>query len=477
MELIVSICLAVAGVIFIRRSLETPLRLPVWDKFLSRFWIVSAAFFLITLLPKLKFLGKWYTIFAYGTILLTLFLLRNYRPALFDASKSRSNDRVYLLRNYRPARLLLTAFLPLGLTYIFIKSIIYFQPGLYNLHKDRFDSINGFAALWLIGFGIYAFRQIKKEKQLTEKLKADAIDAEARKQKLEKLVKERTMQLQIQNQKLEAALLELKNTQEQLIQSAKMASLGELTAGIAHEIQNPLNFVNNFSEVSIELIEELNGEVKKGNYDEVKTITGDLMQNLEKINHHGKRAGAIVKGMLQHSRTSTGLRELTDINGLCDEYLRLAYHARLNASVGQGLSANDNSFNAGIKTEFDPAIGNISIVPQEMGRVLLNLINNAFYAVAEKSQTSDASYQPEVTVSTKRKENTIEISVADNGNGIPDNIKDKIFQPFFTTKPTGEGTGLGLSLSYDIVTKGHNGSIELKTGEGLGSVFMIRLPV
>ena len=286
------------------------------------------------------------------------------------------------------------------------------------------------------------------------------------KKKSNLLLKEQKEEIELQKKQVEIAMEQLQSTQSQLVQSEKMASLGELTAGIAHEIQNPLNFVNNFSEVNKELINELVDEVDKGNTQEVKLIAADIRENSEKIHHHGKRADAIVKGMLQHSQSSTGQKEPTDLNALCDEYLRLAFH---------GLRAKDNSFNAGFKTDFDQSIGNIHMVPQDIGRVLLNLINNAFYAVAEKSKTADSNYQPTVTVSTKRKDNSIEISVADNGNGIPEQIREKIFQPFFTTKPTGEGTGLGLSLSYDIVTKGHRGKLWVESNAEGGSVFVILL--
>jgi len=272
--------------------------------------------------------------------------------------------------------------------------------------------------------------------------------------------------LQQQKKEIQVTLTELKSTQAQLIQSEKMASLGELTAGIAHEIQNPLNFVNNFSDVNGELIGELVDEVDRGNTEEVKVIAHDIKQNLEKINHHGKRADAIVKGMLQHSRTSTGQKELTDINKLTDEYLRLAYH---------GMRARDKSFNAEIKTEFDNSLGKINIIPQDIGRVLLNLINNAFYAVNEKQKQNLNSYEPTVTVSTAKQNGKVEIKVKDNGKGIPQKIVDKIFQPFFTTKPTGQGTGLGLSLAYDIV-KAHGGKIIVKTKEGEGSEFVVYLP-
>ena len=270
--------------------------------------------------------------------------------------------------------------------------------------------------------------------------------------------------------KIEEAYGQLKSTQAQLIQSEKMASLGELTAGIAHEIQNPLNFVNNFSEVNRELLAEMKDEMSKGNLYDAKEIANDVIANEEKINHHGKRADAIVKGMLQHSRSSNGVKEPTDINKLADEYFRLAYH---------GLRAKDKSFNATMKTDYDETLGNINIIPQDIGRVILNLITNAFYAVDEKKTLRQAQgdrYEPTVSISTKKINNIVEISVSDNGNGIPDNIKEKIFQPFFTTKPTGQGTGLGLSLAYDIV-KAHGGELKVQTKEGAGTEIIIQLPV
>jgi two-component system NtrC family sensor kinase len=273
-------------------------------------------------------------------------------------------------------------------------------------------------------------------------------------------------QKQKANKILEITLTNLRATQSQLIQSEKMASLGELTAGIAHEIQNPLNFVNNFSEINTELVDELQQELKAGKTEAAISISNDIKENEEKINHHGKRADAIVKGMLQHSRSSSGVKEPTNINALADEYLRLAYH---------GLLAKDKSFNAITKTDFDETVGNINIIPQDMGRVVLNLINNAFYVVDEKKKQSKKGYEPTVSVSTKRINGKVEILVADNGNGIPQKVLDKIFQPFFTTKPTGQGTGLGLSLSYDIV-KAHGGELKVETKEGEGTVFVIHLP-
>jgi two-component system NtrC family sensor kinase len=279
-------------------------------------------------------------------------------------------------------------------------------------------------------------------------------------------LQKKTTVIEESNKALTQTLIELKSAQALLIQSEKMASLGELTAGIAHEIQNPLNFVNNFSDVSSELVDEMNIEIEKGNLEDAKQIAQDLKQNLEKINHHGKRAGDIVKGMLQHSRSSSGQKELTDINALADEYLRLAYH---------GLRAKDKTFNAATKTDYDETIGLIKVIPQDIGRVILNLITNAFYAVSERRKLEGEKFEPVVSISTKKVNGKIEISVKDNGNGIPQKILDKIFQPFFTTKPTGQGTGLGLSLSYDIV-KAHGGELKVETKEGEGSTFIISLP-
>jgi signal transduction histidine kinase len=319
---------------------------------------------------------------------------------------------------------------------------------------------------------IGAMKQVDKELEVlafkldrTEKVKrTTAILLEETIQELElkrKAVEE-------SNDALQKSLEELKAAQVQLIQSEKMASLGELTAGIAHEIQNPLNFVNNFSEVSKELLDEMKEAIEKGDTEDAKEIMNDVIQNLEKINYHGKRADGIVKGMLQHSRSSSGQKELTDINALCDEYLRLAYH---------GLRAKDKSFNAKFETEFDEAVGKLNVIPQDMGRVVLNLINNAFYAVNERKKLNEPGYEPTVSVSTFKDGNTIRIKVSDNGTGIPQKVLDKIFQPFFTTKPTGQGTGLGLSLSYDIITKGHGGELKVETKESEGSTFIIQLPL
>jgi two-component system NtrC family sensor kinase len=292
---------------------------------------------------------------------------------------------------------------------------------------------------------------------------------------LEKGVQQRTEQLSKQKQELENTLSDLKLTQAQLIQAEKMASLGTLTAGIAHEIQNPLNFINNFSELSKELVDEMEEAVQKENKQEALMIAGDVKNNLQKINHHGQRADAIVKGMLEHSRASTGRKEPTDINALADEYLRLSYH---------GLRAKDKDFDAGFITNYDESLGKAEVVSKDIGRVLLNLYNNSFYAVAQKKKAATVEgedFEPIVGVTTKRVSLPsgavrLQISVKDNGIGIPEKIINKVFQPFFTTKPTGQGTGLGLSLSYDII-KAHGGQFQVETKEGEGAEFIIQLPL
>lgn len=290
------------------------------------------------------------------------------------------------------------------------------------------------------------------------------------KQKDYNLLQEQKQEIDAQKIVLINTLADLKDAQAQLIQSEKMASLGELTAGIAHEIQNPLNFVNNFSDVNQDLAKELENELLKPiaerdvHFEE--SIIKDIKENEAKINQHGKRADAIVKNMLQHSRKNTGVKESTDINALCDEYFRLSYH---------GLRAKEKSFNATLEKSYDESIGKIKIIPQEIGRVILNLLTNAFYATNEKKKNAVGNYLPTVKISTRKLNNLIEIRVEDNGNGVPEAVKNKIFQPFFTTKPSGQGTGLGLSLSYDII-KAHGGELNLQSKEGLGTTFIITLP-
>jgi signal transduction histidine kinase len=292
------------------------------------------------------------------------------------------------------------------------------------------------------------------------------------KRKANALLHRQKEEIHLQREKAEKALSELKATQNQLIQAEKLASLGELTAGIAHEIQNPLNFVTNFSELSVELISELeeerNREKEERDEELEKELLNDLAQNQQKINYHGKRASSIVKGMLEHSRATAGERQLTDINALADEYLRLSYH---------GLRAKDKTFNSDYELVAEPNLPPINIVPQEIGRVFLNLINNAFYAVNQRAKKGESNYHPKVIVSTQFIGNQIVIQMTDNGIGMPEATKSKIFQPFFTTKPTGEGTGLGLSLAYDIITKGHGGTIDVESAEGKGTKMIISLPI
>lgn len=349
--------------------------------------------------------------------------------------------------------------------------LILFDRERYNQWHNYFETAKLLALIWIFATWYSSNRQEKATKKELEERRLEELQNKAiaeRKVELEVLVKERTAELLSQTAELQHALAELRTTQDQLIQSEKLASLGELTAGIAHEIQNPLNFVNNFSEVSAELIDEMAEELEKGDVKEALAIATDIKQNLEKIRHHGKRADGIVKGMLQHSRNNSGERQLTDLNSLADEYLRLSYH---------GLRAKDKTFNATMTTHYQENLPEINIVPQDIGRVLLNLFNNAFYAVSQKQKSGMVDYKPEITVNTSFTNEFLVISVKDNGTGISEEIQDKILQPFFTTKPTGEGTGLGLSLSYDIVVKGHGGKIDIVSKEGEGSEFIISLPL
>jgi len=379
---------------------------------------------------------------------------------------------LYKEKEFSTARPVLMAVAPYVLVSFFSDVIEILNKDLYSTLAGWLDTAAVFAVIWMIAMLIITNRQkkaLEKEKLKTKQEEQQNKIITQMKAELEVQVAERTAELTRQKEELEHALHDLRATQDQLIQAEKMASLGELTAGIAHEIQNPLNFINNFSEVNTELLDELGAEIKKGNDEEVNLIAGDIKQNLEKIIYHGKRADGIVKGMLQHSRKSTGQKEPTDINELADEYLRLSYH---------GLRAKEKSFNASFKTDFDKSIGTINVVPQDIGRVFLNLINNAFYAVSERKDQAPATpYEPTVSLKTKKVNSKVEITVKDNGNGIPQNIVDKIFQPFFTTKPTGQGTGLGLSLSYDIITKGHNGELKVQSKEGEGAEFIISLPL
>ena len=434
----------------LRKNLQTKTRLPQWDRPFFFGMLLSIAMLVLEV------------------------MVGSSRPVTFWIAEVMLFTIVYLVFNkkeFRAARPVIYALLP-----IIIVSLISNVVGIIDIkfHKkweNFFEAGNLFAIIWMVAMLIMNNKQrkaLEKERLKTEAKEREIQISERIQAELEVQVTERTAALTKQKEELEITLHELKDTQNQLIQSEKMASLGELTAGIAHEIQNPLNFVNNFSEVNTELIGEMKAAIEKGNFEEVKSLANDIADNEEKINHHGKRADAIVKGMLQHSRSSTGAKEPTNINELADEYFRLSYH---------GLRAKDKTFNAAMKTDYDASIGSINIIPQDIGRVILNLITNAFYAVTEKKKANPDRYEPTVTVQTKNFKDRVEVIVKDNGDGIPSKVMDKIFQPFFTTKPTGEGTGLGLSMSYEIVTKGHSGTLKAVTKEGEGTQFIISLPV
>jgi two-component system, NtrC family, sensor kinase len=442
---------------YLRRAYHTKISFPVWNRRLLTIMFAGIACMILQTISS-KINEELAIVFSLiEDILLGILLYIVYKQEEFKSVK-------FLLVAVGPYVIL-----------CFLDDLLQLPGEKFYLRVKKVDeNILVFAVIW--GIGVWLVTR-KQQKELA-KARAKAVEEEsnnkvisAMKAQLEIQVAERTAELTKQKEELQLTVDELKSTQAQLIQSEKMASLGELTAGIAHEIQNPLNFVNNFSEVSNEMIDEMKEELATGNLELATEIANDIKQNLEKINHHGKRADAIVKGMLQHSRQSKGIKESTDINALCDEYLRLAYH---------GLRAKDKSFNTDFKTDFDGSISKINIVPQDIGRVLLNLYNNAFYAVNEKltahrSPLTDG-YKPLVSIQTKKINDKVEIIVTDNGNGIPQNIVDKIFQPFFTTKPTGSGTGLGLSLSYDII-KAHGGEIKVESKDGEGSEFMIQLPL
>ena len=380
-------------------------------------------------------------------------------------------------KGYKPALYYLVAW-----TFLLICVIIFLLADLNILPYNNF-TVNGLtigSAIETLLLSLALANRINVYKKEKEKAQSEVLLSMEHNRKLiteqnvllEKKVEERTLELKEANKELTVTLQNLKATQTQLVQSEKMASLGELTAGIAHEIQNPLNFVNNFSEVNRELIQEMKNELLSNNQQEAISIGDNIDENELKIIYHGKRAAAIVKGMLQHSSASTGQRELTNINALASEYLRLSY---------QGFRTRDKTFKATLHQDFDINIGKINIVPQEIGRVLLNLFNNAFYATNEKKKISGDSYTPIILVGSKKigdKSGSywVEITVKDNGTGIPQKVVNKIYQPFFTTKPTGQGTGLGLSLSYDII-KAHGGEIKVETKENAGAEFTVILPI
>jgi two-component system NtrC family sensor kinase len=444
--------MAIGLVYWGRKALDTPTRLPKWDRWLTRLWRPALAITGLGLIiggPVVDWLDNVFLAFV-----LSVGILIGWR-----------------LRAYRPAQWMAVALLPGTVTLVVEMLARPFTPALDK--SGVFDSIEGLAMCWVGAFLLVARNQSKNLKAETEARQAAEQEQRAlenQSQTLEYEVGQRTAALAHQTDELRAALAELQATQDQLIQSEKMASLGELTAGIAHEIQNPLNFVNNFADVSVELVAELAEERARPNRDrglEAELLT-DLKQNLQRIAQHGGRAAGIVRGMLEHSRASTGERQPTDVNALADEYLRLAYH---------GLRAKDKSFNAELKLDLAPDLPLVEAVPGDLGRVLLNLVTNAFYAVQQRQQAGEPGYQPTVRVTTQLVGDSVQVQVADNGTGIPDAVRDRIFQPFFTTKPTGEGTGLGLSLSHDIITKGHGGTLAVASKEGEGTEFTIMLPV
>ena len=453
-NLLLLVCLTIPVVQGVSKFLNLAARRPRWDTWLRRLPLVGAGLWLLVLAaqPPTSLLDELWTLLVLGVLVLVL-------------------TRV---PGHRPVRTLLLALVPFAVYSVVELLLAVAAPAFLKEYDDGFSTAQGFAILWLLAF-IFIARGQKKQLVREE---AERMEEEAERQRittqnteLERLVAERTATLTQQTEELRYALAELKTTQTQLIQSEKMASLGELTAGIAHEIQNPLNFVTNFADVSAELVQELEEEQQRPARDLAleAELLADLRQNLQKITHHGQRASGIVRNMLEHSRQSTGERQPTNLNQLADEYLRLAYH---------GLRAKDKTFNATITTFFDPSLKEVEVVAQDLGRVLLNLFTNAFYAVRKRQQAGEAGYAPTVSVSTlHRAGGQIEVRVQDNGTGIPADIQPKIFQPFFTTKPTGEGTGLGLSLSYDIVTKGHGGTLTVASKVGEGTEFIVSLPL
>ena len=447
--MIFEMVLAIVIVRYLRKTLDTPQQMPQWDKLLLAINYAAIALLVVLLtIPALKPVSTW---LGYLPILCLVYIL--YREPAFNS-----------------ARQVLFAIAPFVLLSLFSDVLKLTNENQFHAWKALLEAATTFAGIWMVSIWVIMNRQkkaLERERSRTKEQEGQKNVMASLKDQLEVQVAQRTAELTRQKEALQQTIAELRSTQAQLIQSEKMASLGELTAGIAHEIQNPLNFVNNFSEVNAELIAEMHREIEAGNFEEARSLAHDVLENEQKIIHHGKRADAIVKGMLQHSRTSSGQKESVDINALADEYLRLAYH---------GLRAKDKSFNATLKTDFDPNLASIEAVPQDLGRVILNLITNAFYAVTEKKEKEGPGYEPTVSVSTGMVKNKLEIRVRDNGNGIPHAILDKIFHPFFTTKPTAKGTGLGLSLSYDII-KAHGGDIRVETKEGEFAEFIIILPL
>ena len=440
-----------------RKALDTPGRLPTWDRWLTRLWLPASVLMVAGIFiegPTAEPIINWFDdLFLAGVLVLGVAVgwrLRAQRPSLWVA----------------------VGLLPYAL-YTLLEVLV--RPISSSLARriSEGDNVEGLAVCWVIICFFVARGQHKTlaaERKRRQEAEQEQRRIETQNHTLEYEVNQRTAALARQTEELRQALDELKTTQDQLIQAEKMASLGELTAGIAHEIQNPLNFVNNFAEVSSELAEELAEERARPTRDATleAELLADLKQNMQKITQHGQRAAGIVRGMLEHSRASTGERTLTDLNALADEYLRLAYH---------GLRAKDKAFNATLKTDFAPVLPLVEAVSPDVGRVLLNLFTNAFYAVRQRQQAGEPGYVPTVSVRTAFIDREVQVVVQDNGTGIPEAVRQKIFQPFFTTKPSGEGTGLGLSLSYDIVVQGHGGTLDVASQAGVGTTFTVRLPV
>ncbi|MCX6219937.1 MAG: ATP-binding protein [Bacteroidia bacterium] len=450
---------------FYRQFFQTKARYPRWDKWLFGLAILNIIVNIIQFFHIMHAISFFWVI----DFILTLFII----PLSIIVTLL-----LFIRSPDKSVRFIIIGSFPLML-YFLLPSPFYLASELKIINglPSFLESENWLLELICITWLVLSFSWIlfMRYDRLIKENARIALDKErlAKEKEIEKnelIARQKTdleQQVSARTADLKQSLENLKSTQAQLIQSEKMASLGELTAGIAHEIQNPLNFVNNFSEVNSELIGEMEEEIDKGNLDEAKKIAKDIWENQQKINLHGKRADSIVKGMLQHSRSSSGLKEPTDINVLTDEFLRLSYH---------GLRAKDKTFNVSLKTNFDSTIGKINVVTEEIGRVILNLLNNAFYAVTEKKRMNPEGYEPTVSVSTQMIGDKVEILVHDNGNGIPQKELDKIFQPFFTTKPTGQGTGLGLSLSYDIV-KAHGGEIKVESAENEGTEFIVAIPL
>jgi len=451
-DLLMAIGAVMLQVLILRRLLDLPTRLPRWNRWLGWLWVPALAMFTVAaaLHYQSPHLADAYLLF--GSSVAAATLLR--------------------LRDYRPARTLLVGLAPILLRHLLTVALAVLGWQLWpfpNSLVKLWGKVDGYWFFAMLFVAISQKKGLVKQAEQREKEEANRQRVAAQNAELERLVAERTALLTQQAEELQTALTELRTTQTQLIQSEKMASLGELTAGIAHEIQNPLNFVNNFADVSAELVAELAEEQTRPAPDaglEEELLT-DLRQNLLKISQHGQRASSIVRGMLEHSRASTGERQPTDLNALADEYLRLSYH---------GLRAKDKSFNATLQTDFAAILPLVPAVAGDLGRVLLNLFTNAFYAVQKRQQASEPGYVPTVRVSTCRAGDAVEVRVRDNGTGMPEAVRQKIFQPFFTTKPSGEGTGLGLSLAHDIVVQGHGGTLSVASQEGEFTEFVVRIP-